>query len=250
MAEINKEQQEIAQQIGKLSAESASYTKLKASYDKHTKTMETLEQALEAYKTVKAPPKAGQEAIRKEIKDKRDVLREVESSIGIAEKDITFMRRVLDALAKPVCPISSKLVCSTDKTGIRSELEAGVKEKQKIVSQRQMKKGALDKEVDDLERKREAIAKQEKDYQAKLLYLEQLSPKGGVRQKVLEYHIRPLQDYCNGKMGDLLPGYDMVTDTSDGFQVLFADKSGGGMISYKSLSKGEQLRSAYVLMSM
>lgn len=179
-----------------------------------------------------------------------------------------------------------------------------------------MKKGALDKEVDDLERKREAIAKQEKDYQAKLLYLEQyenekkvnltepvrpdldllarlqarvkmlqdeldaatkyaraqeaekrsivlrksvgiqqelveqLSPKGGVRQKVLEYHIRPLQDYCNGKMGDVLSGYDMVLDTSDGFQVLFADKAGGGMISYKSLSKGEQLRAAYVLMSM
>lgn len=302
VADINKEQQEIAQQIGKLSAESASYTKLKASYDKHTKTMETLEQALEAYKAVKAPSKAGQEAVRGEIKDKRDVLREVESSIGGAEKDIAFMKKVLDALAKPVCPISSKLVCSTDKTGIRSELEAGVKEKQKIVSQGQMKKGALDKEVDDLERKREAIAKREKDYQAKLLYLEQyenekkvnlteperpdldllarlqarvkvlqdeldaatkyaraqeaekrsivlrksvgiqqelveqLSPKGGVRQKVLEYHIRPLQDYCNGKMGDVLPGYDMVLDTSDGFQVLFADKSGGGMISYKSLS--------------
>ncbi len=132
VAEINKEQQEIAQQIGKLSAESVSYTKLKAFYDKHTKTMETLEQALETYKAVKAPPKAGQEAIRKEIKDKRDVLREVESSIGIAEKDIAFMKRVLDALAKPVCPISSKLVCSTDKTGIRSELEAGVKEKRRL----------------------------------------------------------------------------------------------------------------------
>lgn len=80
--------------------------------------------------------------------------------------------------------------------------------------------------------------------------VEQLSPKGGVRQKVLEYHIRPLQNYCNGKMGNLLPGYDMVLDTSNGFQVLFADKTGGGMINYKSLSKGEQLRAAYVLMSM
>lgn len=96
--------------------------------------METIEQTLEAYKAVKAPPKAGQEAVRKGIKDKRDVLREVESSIGVAEKDIAFMRKVLDALAKPVCPISNKLVCSTDKTGIRSELEAGVKEKEKIVS--------------------------------------------------------------------------------------------------------------------
>lgn len=80
--------------------------------------------------------------------------------------------------------------------------------------------------------------------------VEQLSTKGGVRQKVLEYHIRPLQDYCNGKMGNVLPGYDMVLDTSNGFQVLFADKAGGGVINYKSLRKGEQLRAAYVLMSM
>ena len=314
--DINTEQQSVSQQIGRLSAEFASYTKLKAAYDAHTKAMESLAEKLEAYKEVKAPPKTGQESVKKEIKDKRDVLQEVQSSIQVAEKDIAFMGKVLDALAKPVCPISNKLVCSTDKTGIRSELEDGVEQKEEIAACGRMKKARLEKELAELEKKREAIAKQERDYQSKLVYLEQyekeqkvslaepvkpdlglltelqaremelknelndatkyaraqeaekrsvklrkstaiqqelveqLSPKGGVRQKVLEYHIRPLQDYCNEKMQDVLPKYDMVLDTSDGFRVLFADKDSGGMINYKSLSKGEQLRAAYVLMSM
>lgn len=254
--------------------------------------------------------------MKTEIKNRRDVLQEVQSSIQVAEKDIAFMGKVLDALAKPVCPISNKLVCSTDKTGIRSELEASVEQKKEIAANGRVKKAGLEKGLSELEKKREAIARQERDYQTKLVYLEQyakekkvsltepvkpdldllaesrirermlkdeleaatkyaraqeaekrsvrlregvaiqqelvehLSPKGGVRQKVLEYHIRPLQDYCNEKMRDVLPKYDMVLDTSDGFRVLFAHKGIGGMINYKSLSKEEQLRAAYVLMSM
>lgn len=316
VAEISTEQQAVSQQIGRLTADSASYTKLKSAYDAHISAMKSLEEKLEAFKTVKAPPKTGQETVKKEIMSKRDVLREVESNIQVAEKDIAFMGNILDALAKPICPISNKLVCSTDKTGIRSELEAGVEEKKKIASEGRVKKEKIEGELNALEQRKEAIARQEKDYQAKLVYLEQygkekavnvaepvkpdlgqlsglrdrekalrdeldaatkyaraqeaekrsillkdsvdiqqelveqLSPKGGVRQKVLEYHMLPLQDYCNEKMLDVLPKYDMVLDTSDGFRVLFADKAGGGMISYKSLSKGEQLRAAYVLMSM
>lgn len=164
--DINTEQQSVSQQIGRLSAESASYTKLKAAYDAHTKAMESLAEKLEAYKEVKAPPKTGQESVKKEIKNKRDVLQEVQSSIQVAEKDIAFMGKVLDALAKPVCPISNKLVCSTDKTGIRSELEDGVEQKEEIAACGRMKKARLEK-------KREAIAKQERDYQSKLVYLEQ-----------------------------------------------------------------------------
>lgn len=43
-------------------------------------------------------------------------------------KNIDLYQRTLDSLDKPVCPISSKLVCTTDKTGIRGEMKTLLKE--------------------------------------------------------------------------------------------------------------------------
>ena len=41
---------------------------------------------------------------------------------------LSLFERTLAQLDKPVCPISEKLICSTDKTGLRSELENEVKD--------------------------------------------------------------------------------------------------------------------------
>lgn len=48
--------------------------------------------------------------------------------LSTVKKNIDLYRRTLDSLDKPVCPISSKLVCTTDKTSIKNEMESLLKE--------------------------------------------------------------------------------------------------------------------------
>ena len=43
--------------------------------------------------------------------------------LSTVRKNIDLYQRTLNSLDKPVCPISEKLVCTTDKTGIRNEIE-------------------------------------------------------------------------------------------------------------------------------
>lgn len=313
--DIQHEQTAVAERIGKLSAEREGYMNLKRAYDNHMVTLETLEKKLAAYNGVKAPAKNEQELLDEKLRAANELLRETESSIRIAQQDIAGMTKILSALSKPVCPISEKLVCSTDKTGVRSELEEIIAEKRTLVAAGEKKKQELEAVIRTQEERRKALEKQRADYNAKLVYFEQyekekkvsiavpvqpdskeldrlrevaralqneldtalkyaraqdaerrcmglrgaveihnelvtqLSPKGGVRQKVLEYHVLPLQEYCNDKMASVLPKYKMVLDCSNGFRLMFATGT-GEMIAYKALSKGEQLRAAYILMSM
>jgi len=278
-------------------------------------TMQELEKKLAAFNGVKAPSKTERERVEEKLHAANELLRETESSIRIAQQDIASMTKILNALSMPVCPISEKLVCATDKTGVKSELESVIADKEALVEDEKRKKAELEGIIRAQEEKRRALEKQMSDYNAKLVYVEQyekekkviisvpvqpdvkeldrlrevsralqneldtalkyaraqdaerrcmglrsavdihnelvtqLSPKGGVRQKVLEYHVHPLQEYCNDKMLSVLPKYKMVLDCSNGFRLRFATAT-GEMIAYNSLSKGEQLRAAYILMSM
>ncbi|MBQ3570703.1 MAG: AAA family ATPase [Methanocorpusculum sp.] len=313
--DIQQEQAAVAERIGKLSAERDGYVNLKCAYDNHVSNMEALEKKLAAFNGVKAPSKSERELVDEKLRAANELLRETESGIRIAQQDIAGMTKILNALEKPVCPISEKLVCATDKTSVKSELEAIIADKKALVVAGEKKMRELDGVIREQEEKRKALEKQMSDYNAKLVYFEQyekekkvtisvpvqpdgkelgrlrevaralqneldtalkyaraqdaerrcmglrsavdihnelvaqLSPKGGVRQKVLEYHVHPLQEYCNDKMTSVLPKYKMVLDCSNGFRLRFATAT-GEMITYKALSKGEQLRAAYILMSM
>jgi len=262
------------------------------------------------------PSKSEKELLDSKLAANEKMMREITSSIKVIESDIASLNKILGALSEPVCPISEKLVCSTDKTGIRSELEGQVSAKEKLLVEQKDKLAGLVEEKNGLSASAEDFKKRETDYKTKLLYKEQLekeksvviaeppkpntstlavlrlrsaslreeldliqkyntaeaakkkfelltkqvgiyeelvdqlSPKGGVRQKVLEHSVAPLQSYCNDKMKSVCPKYDLVLDTSDGFKVFLADIATGETISYASASTGERVRIIYVLMSM
>lgn len=49
------------------------------------------------------------------------------------ESNITIFERTLTSLDKPVCPISNKLVCTTDKSAIKGELEKSIADNKKLI---------------------------------------------------------------------------------------------------------------------
>lgn len=55
------------------------------------------------------------------------------SQRSTVESNIAIFKRTLESLDKPVCPISNKLVCTTDKSAIKGELEKSVADNKKLI---------------------------------------------------------------------------------------------------------------------
>lgn len=71
-----------------------------------------------------------QEENRQKAEEKKLKLTAQRSTI---ESNISIFERTLKNLDQPVCPISNKLVCTTDKTGIKAELEKSVSDNRKLI---------------------------------------------------------------------------------------------------------------------
>lgn len=77
----------------------------------------------------------------------------------------------------------------------------------------------------------------------------ELDPKNGVRQQILEHSLKPLEDYFNAGLAELLPEYRIRLDCSNGFVLKLID----GEQEYdaaKSASAGERSRIWFVLMDL
>ena len=315
LEEVNAEQENVATEIGKLKTAEASYQSLQKAYLTHQDNMRAFQEKLDQFADIKMPDKAETELLEGQVKANDDMIREVSASITTCTADIVNAKKILNALNRPVCPISERLVCSTDKTGIRTELEEQLQAKETLLSNQKEKMGKLRAQQEDLKNCKANHLKRTSDYQTKLMYLErlekeravnipepqkpvvgqlvtlearaaalreelalivrysatfeakervpalteqvalyeelvdQLSTTGGVRKKVLEHSVAPLQAYCNEKMQELCPKYNVLFDVSAGFKVLLVDES-GEPISFSSASSGERLRVIYVLMAM
>lgn len=75
------------------------------------------------------------------------------------QTNITFFEKALASLDLPVCPISKKLVCTTDKTQIRSETEAMLKQNKEMLTD-------IKKEVEELKKRKEDCILLKKKYDA------------------------------------------------------------------------------------
>lgn len=70
------------------------------------------------------------------------------SSESTIKSNIEIFERTLKNLDKPVCPISEKLICTTDKTAIKAELEKSVKDNEKLLSEIAKKKAACNETLE------------------------------------------------------------------------------------------------------
>ena len=75
------------------------------------KTVETLEYS-----------KEGHDKLKKEIEGYRNALKDTELSVAKFREDIESLKKIIDNLESNICPIHKDIVCSTDKSSVKSEL--------------------------------------------------------------------------------------------------------------------------------
>lgn len=105
------------------------YRKNLERYNKSLKTRENAEKQLadmknrlHQYKDIKQPVEADLQLAIKEKQLFIDAIANANNTIAIMKANVELMQRTLDSLDKPVCPISERIVCTADKSGLREEL--------------------------------------------------------------------------------------------------------------------------------
>lgn len=123
--ELLKRQGEIAL----IEAKVNDYKKNLERYNKSLKTRENAEKQLadmknrlHQYKDIKQPIEADLQLAIKEKQLFIDAIANANNTIAIMKANVELMQRTLDSLDKPVCPISERIVCTADKSGLREEL--------------------------------------------------------------------------------------------------------------------------------
>lgn len=75
-----------------------------------------------------------EQKLQTEQRDKAEAKKlKLASQRSTIESNIAIFERTLTSLDKPVCPISNKLVCTTDKSAIKGELEKSIADNKKLI---------------------------------------------------------------------------------------------------------------------
>lgn len=91
------------------------------------------------------------------------------------ESSIKSSKKILDNLDAPVCPISCKLTCTTDKSGIKNDLLEEIKNFEESLESMKEEIQKVDKEIAKLESELKALRDEEMLYQKKITLINNLN---------------------------------------------------------------------------
>lgn len=145
--------------------EQAYLLKRQAEYDTARQKREMQEKQIALLKKkVKTVPEAPKAGFAEELEAKRQIAEraiiEQTGRLSKIQANIGFFERTLAALDKSACPLSAKLICTTDKTALRAEVNTMLSQNQTLFSQTQQELLAAQKEKEQcMKRKQECDAK-------------------------------------------------------------------------------------------
>lgn len=157
--EINRDLETLLKNEG----ESAARKKAKEAYDLAAKNRDVMNRKIEEIRArVKAdsstrPNPTSLQALEEEQKSTSEQAANTTGVAATLKGNISRFRSILEELGKNTCPISKKLVCTTDKSKIRGDVELAVSN-----SERELKK--QEQLLDSLRKKQEDVKKQIQDY--------------------------------------------------------------------------------------
>lgn len=140
----------------------------KATIKKREDSLAALKVELAKYDAVKAVGAREKAVANDNVENAIARQNALNASIADAQKTIKSMTDILAALSSSVCPISGKLVCTTDKTVVRDELEQAKRDAQTSLN---MLMGQQAEAAAALERARnivKSLNEQEKQYERKI----------------------------------------------------------------------------------
>lgn len=128
--------------VAKQEADASTHKKRVDAYDRAVKEKERvlkrkaeLEEQLKAYSDVKAPDETQKTKAQEDKAKFQRAITKSQGILGTLDSNLKMFQRTLENLDKPVCPISKKLVCTTDKTAIRDEMKQGVANNEKAAAE-------------------------------------------------------------------------------------------------------------------
>ena len=101
-------------------------------------------------------------------------LDEARLAIQAAQQDVKNLRRTLDLLATSKCPISNQLVCTTDKTTVRSEIEDAIQLKPDSIDMLEARLSDYQKNLDEARHTCDDLVRQESEYTMRLTLVKQV----------------------------------------------------------------------------
>ena len=107
------------------------YEAKNAAYVKHMTEIKELQEKL-ANKPASVTPGEIEQSIEL-LNRVNQKIKEESELIAVLKKNIETSQKILDELASSVCPISQKLVCTTDKSSVRADLEKTISDNTKMV---------------------------------------------------------------------------------------------------------------------
>lgn len=308
---------EIDQQLAAFASHATEMTAYERLLRTYNDTMARREQALSQLEVIKKQLAAHPSEpvnptelteLRKKEKEIRDAIMACVTEMRTIEANLTMFTKTMDNLGKPVCPISEKLICTTDKTAIREELSAligGNKELHRRALARQAELNnqlstqqatiaAFEKKLDAyrsfeslkaryhsieasippapakpiapeaipnlairiqaLKDERAQIfaadaakkaAEQIPTLEARVAVYDELvsllSPKGGIREKIIEATFEPLIEHCNERANILKPDFRIGLVSNDGIHITCKPVDAVEAMPIDAVSSGEQL---------
>jgi len=242
---------------------------------------------------------------------------ELRASIITMAKTIALNQKVLDSLETSICPLSEKLVCNTDKTAIKDELEKSIADMTALRNQTAMKvesiversdkyqarikeidkqkaaheelrrlhqtrkalqesipplpeKPTPPEDVEDTSEKKVALLQERnrinayntartesrrladlrKQHEVIEEVLEVLSPKSGIREKIIQSVLEPLELHCNELAKKLRLDFEIAIRVQKGINFLCKPKASMDFVSLTSVSSGEQALATFLMLDM
>ena len=160
-------------ELGKYEAMLKEYPRQKTALERHKAMLTDLENQLKELDGVTAISAREKQATEELLNKSNELVRQTERLISSLQRDITTIHNILKALDAPVCPISEKLVCTTDKSVVRGELEEQAASKERDLANA---KTDLEKFEEDVRKATAAIRdlqERETSYQKKLVVKKQ-----------------------------------------------------------------------------
>lgn len=115
-----------------------------------------LEENLKAYQNVTKPDEKKREQAEIDKKKFEDAIKKRQDLIGRFESNNDLLRRTLQSLDQPICPISSKLICTTDKSGLKEEFQKMLKRNEDYVNEQ---KDFIERCEEQIEKRNQIIDK-------------------------------------------------------------------------------------------
>lgn len=173
LKEVSDKLMQCHEAIGKMTALERAYAESQRALKAKEENIRVTQSKIDAI-TVTAPTVLEIKALDDDITRTREVITEQQSLIRVLSDTYARLAKIVEKLETTVCPISDKLICTTDKSGLRSELEESMKSAKEQGNAADEKRRQAQSRLVALESRKADFNKRTADYRVKLVLQDQL----------------------------------------------------------------------------